>query len=395
MPTKTIVERKSVSLRSISTYDYLTAAQPEPSTYTVSASATSTKTGSANPGWRSAVRLGQSATTPYSADIRTNELSKGSWSETLYQNGDPRKWKVASGDFLPGIYTPGALPSVSRIQSDAVLKASNKIRGALMKMSGPTFLGELRDTVHMIKHPAQSLLRSMELYCKAARNMRSVKALTDSYLEYTYGWGPLMSDIRGAANVAASMMINDQPSVVSSMASEKSNPEIYMQDKQLWTNVYVKQTRTYTTEVSCRIKAGIRSEVYGPIGSLQRLAQLSGFSWTEFVPTAYELLPFSFVLDYFSNVGSVLSAGYASKGYTSWVSVSTRTEASVKVVEVPKFQNFSGYTRPIEIGSPGMTESKRIIVTRSASMPDVEVSFDLPSKKQVLNLAILVKALTS
>jgi hypothetical protein len=125
------------------------------------------------------------------------------------------------------------------------------------------------------------------------------------------------------------------------------------------------------------------------------LAQLSGFSWTEFVPTAYELLPFSFVLDYFSNVGSVLSAGYASKGYTSWVSVSTRTEASVKVVEVPKFQNFSGYTRPIEIGSPGMTESKRIIVTRSASMPDVEVSFDLPSKKQVLNLAILVKALTS
>jgi hypothetical protein len=35
---------------------------------------------------------------------------------------------------------------------------------------------------------------------------------------------------------------------------------------------------------------------------------LLGFRWEDFIPTVWELIPYSFLVDYFTNIGDVLSA---------------------------------------------------------------------------------------
>jgi hypothetical protein len=52
-------------------------------------------------------------------------------------------------------------------------------------------------------------------------------------------------------------------------------------------------------------------------------ANLFGFNPSEFVPTAWELIPYSFLADYFTNIGDILDSWAYGRGNLSW---SNRTQ---------------------------------------------------------------------
>lgn len=70
-----------------------------------------------------------------------------------------------------------------------------------------TFLGELTETLHMIRRPGQSLRRGLDDYVKSVtkRTRRAKRSslnriVGDTWLEYVFGWAPLISDIQSAGS---------------------------------------------------------------------------------------------------------------------------------------------------------------------------------------------------
>ena len=76
----------------------------------------------------------------------------------------------------------------------------------------------------------------------------------------------------------------------------------------------------YTGMVNCK--------TYGsPVDALEPF----GFTIDSWAPTAWELLPWSFLIDYFTNIGDVISAGTVSRSSLAW---SRRTQVTYQIVDM-------------------------------------------------------------
>jgi hypothetical protein len=60
-------------------------------------------------------------------------------------------------------------------------------------------------------------------------------------------------------------------------------------------------------------------------------AVLAGFDPLQIIPTAWELLPWSFLIDYFSNIGDVLETAVVSRSNIAWTNVSEIVEQKIQV----------------------------------------------------------------
>nr|QDH89358.1 MAG: hypothetical protein H3BulkLitter172403_000004 [Leviviridae sp.] len=65
-------------------------------------------------------------------------------------------------------------------------------------------------------------------------------------------------------------------------------------------------------------RLGYKQDVRAPAQSMQRLVELSGLSLERIVPTLWELTPYSFLADYFLNIGNILDAAFTSLDGVVW-----------------------------------------------------------------------------
>ena len=158
-----------------------------------------------NPDWRRQVASGQNATTVMIARKHiiagecpsfTGTVTFGSgndwkytWTGALFQSFDPLN--------LPGMATARA-----RCESRASLNLRKKAKEKITVFSGAVFLGELRETLAAIRNPLRSLIQHTERYLTTAKKLAKAKAAGDAlrneYLAFTFGWGPLASDVDSA-----------------------------------------------------------------------------------------------------------------------------------------------------------------------------------------------------
>lgn len=149
-----------------------------------------------------------------------------------------------------------------------------------------TFLAEAREIPHLFVGTAKKLLR-LDL-------PKKWRFLANDWLSYRYGWRTLVYDLKNLSN--AIRHYNDLVSrsrfsaSTGSSSTSQSNPVI--------TNNF--SGYYYTTQVDIDASVSIRGSVTADIS-------LRPFQFNPLI-TAWELIPYSFVVDWFLKVGQSLSA---------------------------------------------------------------------------------------
>lgn len=130
------------------------------------------------------------------------------------------------------------------------------------------------------------------------RIRRGSQDLSNLWLEYHFGWAPLLDDIYGACNVL------------------KSNPpaqRVRATGKKKQRTVVVAGQYAWSTDGTYSVKAAIGAEVYISNGNLALANQLGLVNPASI---AWEVVPFSFIVDWFIPVGKFLESWTDMLGYT-------------------------------------------------------------------------------
>lgn len=129
--------------------------------------------------------------------------------------------------------------------------------------------------------------------------------LSDTWLEYSYGWKPLLRDVYDHAAAAAEFMVEHQSKVRTVKA--RANCERYTSYVQIPVNDQVKRTFYGYSKISGEI--GISYSI--PNGAVNIA---TAFGLQNPLEVIWELVPFSFVADWFLPIGDSLRALSAFNG---------------------------------------------------------------------------------
>lgn len=162
-----------------------------------------------------------------------------------------------------------------------------------------------------------------------ARKFGVLKVAGNAYLQYIYGVKPLISDIFGAADESMRIVLNK-------IERYKSRATDYYVPKQvgMWTpNGY-----QYYDVVGGKVKVSIS------YGIMLNTAMSDLSRWTSLNPVsiAWELLPYSFVADWFLNVGGYLRNLETSLLYSNRFVSGYRTALTAADVSVEKYAKMTG-----------------------------------------------------
>jgi len=206
------------------------------------------------------------------------------------------------------------------------------------------------------------------------------------WLELQYGWIPLMNDIVGAANYLSREV---RPRTVHVRAFSEDSDKIH----RLYTASAggSKVTLEFLTHQRCWVS--LYYEMTNP-----QLADASSLGLVQPCEVVWEMLPYSFVVDWFLPIGSWLQSQSADAGFTfkggSLSQKSSLFGARTSNVEWEDFQNASTSFRAI--GSLPIVNGKAESFVRtcldSSPVPGVYVKNPLSPKHMLNGLALLRQA---
>jgi hypothetical protein len=304
----------------------------------------------------------------------------------------------------------GPVSSTSFADNLARANFYKRLREVSIQMSGGTFLGELRETLRMLRRPAAALYSSADGYLSALNKRKRgspkhwAKSIGGLWLEHSFGWMPLVNDINDAIKAyerAISEQLN-RKKIISAGAKMKYDRSSALGPLGLGSGEYLIQltcrcdvdARLYE-EHTVRYKGAVRAQVET---TRWDNFKLFGFTTEDIIPTAWELLPWSFLADYFTNIGDILTSVTTSTSDVAYVnrSIITKTEHFARYRLNPaRTANIESAGRTVLLSSGRDAEVllTRKDVTRSAGTgiqpPTFQMSLGL-SDKQLMNVAALL-----
>lgn len=221
-------------------------------------------------------------------------------------------------DHVQSLYLPYA--TGNRQLSENALRASliDRARGA--EWSAPVFVLEGRQTVNLVLNAARTIgsayrnlrrgnfvgaLSNLGVQGNESARRRynrqygrdPTRAAANAWLSLTYGWRPLVNDVYNSMETLAETNSREQNREIRVTSSSRRN-DVEVADNYLISgSPNIKGTRTLVTEESCRGVWRCKPTSWNVAGS---------FGLLNPALVAWELLPFSFVVDWFLPVGRYL-----------------------------------------------------------------------------------------
>ncbi|DAD50110.1 TPA_asm: maturation protein [ssRNA phage Gerhypos.3_19] len=226
-------------------------------------------------------------------------------------------------------------PGDDNAKSESVTKALNKLTEKYVGIGND--LGEARQTcdsfahlalraggfLNAVKHLRFRLALENLLGYSGKRGTKSLpKTIADLWLEYSYGWKPLAADLYEAQQLAHKAL--EKPVPIKATATGHSENQIaFVFDNRL--------------DVKGAVRSSHRTVLHAHVSN-PWLANLSQAGLINPVSIAWELVPFSFVVDWFVPIGATLQAITAGVGLESdggYTSSQTHDALEIKYVTNP------------------------------------------------------------
>lgn len=348
-----------------------------------------------NPSWKDLIRSQFNATTPAS----------GTKEETLEVDGElyvkfyntltglnEEYWTegcIAFDDATKAI-SPPSVPVLDEVNNKALTLFLRKCKNAQSQMQSGVFLGELKQTIGLIRNPLKGLRSLFTDYVHAARRRppRGVpvrRHVQDQWLELQFGALPLISDVE--SGVAALVRYRNKRAIAPVRAYAQADHNSLSGAINRFQRGY-QVLYSHDHVYSRLLKGGVFCQSNG---GPTEVRQAFGLTIRDFVPTIYNLIPYSFVLDYFSNVGNIIDCWSFCIADLAWHTDSRRWEDrsfynTVHVIPQPS------HLLPIAFSAKPSTvlSRRRNFVRQSLPLGLPSLGFRLPgTSTKFLNLAAL------
>lgn len=260
--------------------------------------------------------------------------SGGKWEKGSgsYWFGNPAGTNATySGQIDQGPFPVPVSPSVN-LQNRGLTKALQKLKNQDVHLG--TFIAEGRRTTSMVANAARTIagqvrrfrrdfpslwLEVVQRQNRPNRNRRKCD-IPGKWLELQYGWTPLLSDIHGAIQ----HLKKGRRKPIVTVSSSVEDEVVSVQDHSMDGGVWGYRRFKHKWVVKTYLHYGLASNP---------LAEVSSLGLVNPAEIAWELVPYSFVIDWFLPVGNWLSALTADVGYSFLTGGQSR-----KVTTTPKGQ---------------------------------------------------------
>lgn len=400
------------------------------------------RVGQSVPNWRQKIKEARSASSPYSLDasrvleaIPMNYVHnyKYTWGPEGHQYSPYSQLFTGYRSNLYSRMPIGALGGPTKEDEAEVLnRIYNKIRSESSSVNGLLVLGELRETINMLRNPLSAARKATSYYLNALKSMRkevtrkvkfrksdTVKTfsqrrhhavkegMSGSWLELQFGILPAISDAKDILEEIAMHSVNPWTHKRSKVSAISTPRFAYFEDfnsqnQWIYDTMYMSSMMSRKSTSSIRYDVGLQKRVDGPWNEAHSMRQRLGFEIQNFVPTIYELIPWSFLIDYFVNLGDIVSAVTTDTSDVFFITSTTNIETTIRVTEqmLPRSTGAGqGYYQTIDM--TGYGNSSRVIKHRSIvrtvhdKLPVPQLVFSIPgmdSTKWVNMGALLAQA---
>lgn len=271
------------------------------------------------------------------------------------------------------------IPAVSLIDDlrieDAITEASTRAFSNVGK-SNSNLYETVAEANQVLGLYNQTLEQAGRVISKIPR--KALMGSTNAYLLYRYGMRPVIEDVNNIVKALDVISQRVRSTARGSVGITESRSEIHNIPFHGYLNVMM---ASHDTD-SVTVRAMVLQEY------LLTRANASGFTTKGLLTLPWELIPYSFVVDMFINVGDLIGSYLPSPGYNQLGSCVTveRTlhtiNSAVNTVSTSSewtlLQGITGSTESIvqsktrsAIGSPGL------VVTANARMPNLQRALDL------------------
>lgn len=297
---------------------------------------------------------------------------------------------VPTGTRVPTVPSTLSLTTAENRAISAYVSSVNRARTSLESMVA---LGEAGQTVKLISRQGKRLARNVEnhmygvkvplrriLRKRKPRKLRIAEAsdfVSSRWLEASFGWRPLINDLDGAAQALARIATETNNWV------QPVKGEGDLDSHNIWTHEYTAghYRVKWEWEKISRRQVIFRGKMKISPANKMVMTRL-GFSFEGLVPTIWELVPFSFLVDYFTNVGNVIEGWAFNRTGLLWTLKTTRRLSTTQQRNLRYFESTPPSDKRLSTFlSPGTYSWERSLVDRSRYYGDFvpTMSFQIPT----------------
>jgi len=212
---------------------------------------------------------------------------------------------------------------LSQAKNEALKRFNSKAIAAIQSMQALVAAGEIGETGRMLGSHGRNIKRGIAGYVQdldrkifkgGFRPRQALRDVSGRWLEFVFGVQPLISDVDSALDGLLNLRYRSPRTRISGSGVTDRNVSSYVKTVSLNHGGLIEFLITRKQRVSYRL--------FGSVGITPNIPDWRrefGVTLGEFVPTLWELMPYSFLVDYITNIGDILDVLRYQRSNINWV----------------------------------------------------------------------------